>query len=160
MEPDPFALPAFVLSIVSLIVAVVGAGTGIIALVWQIITRTRGAHRIKVRVVSGMRVVTGAGSQGPYYDIDVSNRGAAAVQIRQWSIRLPDGNGLVTIPAAFPPQPSLPYTLEAGSSVSFYVLSSAIIEAAAGRDLSKARGTVHLGTGQIVVGKRGEIKVP
>lgn len=103
MSADPFALPAFVLSIVGLIVAVIGALTGIVALVWQIVTRTRGAHRVVVRTRSDILLMGADGSDpsdlgvdpGPYVAIEVSNRGAAAVQIRQWMVTLPDGNGLM-----------------------------------------------------------------
>lgn len=97
---------------------------------------------------------------GPYYQIDVRNRGAAAVQVLQWSIRLPDGNGLISLPAAYPPQPELPYMLQAGSTVSFYVLAAQIVKAAAGRDLTQSQGVAHLGTGQLVKGKKGEIRNP
>jgi hypothetical protein len=105
-----------------------------------------------------MNLVSAAGTMGPYYQIDLRNRGAAAVQVLQWSIRLPDGKGLVAIPAAYPPQPALPYMLDVGSTVSFYVLESEIVKAAGDRDLSRAQGVAHLGTGQLVKGKKGELK--
>ena len=158
MQPDPFALPAFILSIVGLCVATIGAATGIAALVWQIVTRTRGAHRVKVRVIPGMMLIGAGLSEGPFIDVEISNSGAAAVQIRQWSINFPDGTGMVVaIPEPLPVQPTLPYMLEAGTRVSFFTRAEAIEEALNGRDISTARIHVHLATGQTIRSKRGEI---
>lgn len=157
MTPDPLALPAFVISILSLVLAVVGAATGIVSLTWQIITRTRGAHRIVVVVNSKMFFI-GAGAPGddhPYIAVVIRNTGAAPVEIDSWAIRLPDGNALVTLPAQFPPSPDLPYMLIAGSSVTFFTLSSSIAEAAAGRDLARSWAVAHLATGQVARSKKG-----
>ena len=155
--PDPFALPAFILSIVSLAVAVLGAITGIVALAWQITTRTRGAHRIVIDTNPNMMLV-GAGGiapPGPYVEVNVRNRGAAAVQVQQWSILLPDGEkALVVIPALFPPSPDLPFTLEAGSATSFHVLRSELEKSATAQELSESRIRVHLATGQKVTGRK------
>lgn len=51
---DPLALPAFILAIVGLIVATVGALTGIVSLMWQVSTRRRGAHNVRVTVSSSL----------------------------------------------------------------------------------------------------------
>lgn len=157
MQPDQYAQPAFILSIVGLAIAIIGAAKGMSSLVWQIITRTRGAHRIQVRVTPKMKLIGAPVDLGLYLQIDVINRGAAAVQFKQWSIDMADGTGLVVMPAAFPPMPALPLMLEAGSSVSFYVPQESIRAAAKGRDLTRARAVAFLATGQKARGKRGEI---
>lgn len=158
MQSDPLALPAFILSIVGLCVAAIGAATGIASLVWQIVTRTRGAHRVRVRVIPGMMLIGVGLSEGPFIEVEISNSGAAAVQIRQWSISFPDGTGMViAIPEALPGQPSLPYMLEAGTRASFFTRSEAIEEALNCRDIGTARIHVYLGTGQTVRSKRGAI---
>lgn len=159
MAQDLFALPAFVLSIVSLVVAVIGALTGIVALVWQILTRTRGAHRVSVRAIPDMMVLLSDGStSGPFIRIEVTNRGAAAVHVQSWSILLPSGRALmIAVPAAFPPSPALPYMLQPGTNVSFYSLSSDLQEAMEPFDLAKSRAVVVLGTGQQIRGKKGEL---
>lgn len=155
---DSFAVPAFALSVISLIVAVIGALTGITSLVWQIVTRTRGAHRVVVRANPNMMLFTGSSSYGPFVQIEVINRGAAAVQIQSWSILLPSGTALmIAIPESFPPSPALPYMLHPGSSVSFYSRASALEEAMEPRDLPKARAVAVLGTGQQIIGKKGEL---
>lgn len=157
---DPFALPAFVISIVSLVIATIGALTGLVALVWQIITRTRGAHRVRVLAHPGMMIHTAGGnsSAGPYIQIQVTNRGAAAVQVQSWGVLLPGGNALmVVIPEEFPPAPSLPLWLQPGSNVSFYSLASNLMESIELDLIARARVFVILGTGQRVIGRRGEL---
>lgn len=156
---DPYALPAFVLSIVGLAVASLGAATGITSLVWQIVTRTRGAHRIRVRLSSDMYLLNGRNQVGPYISIEIINRGASAVQVRSWSIDVGDGNSLFVVPALFPPQEPLPYDLKAGSSVSFVALSQALRTQFGDRSTSRARAVAHLGTGQTIFSKRGTIKL-
>jgi len=156
---DPFSLPAFILAIVSLIVAVIGALTGIVALSWQIVTRTRGAHRVKVRAAPDMMFYGPSIPQvGPFIQIEIINRGASAVQVRNWSILLASGNSLmIAIPAHFPPSPSLPYMLEPGTSVAFYSLASALAEEMSEKDRPAARAAVHLATGERILGKKGEL---
>ncbi|RFA17892.1 hypothetical protein [Subtercola boreus] len=159
MSPDPLALPAFIISIIGLVIAVIGAATGVVALVWQIVTRTRGAHRVVVSVNSDMQMVGAGTGNTKCLEILVRNRGAASVQIQPWGIRLSDGNSLVVIPGDFPPPPVLPYTLDAGTSASFYARAEAIADAAGVRNLATARAVVHLATGQKIIGRKGEIRV-
>ncbi len=160
MQTDSLAFPAFVISIIGLVVASIGAATGIAALVWQIVTRTRGAHRVKVRAVPGMMLVRGGFNEGPFIEIQISNSGAAPVQIRQWSIVFPDNTGMVVaVPELLPVQPSLPYMLQAGTRVSFFTRTSAIAEALNGKDIRTAAVQVQLATGQTVRGRRGQINL-
>lgn len=159
MTQDPFALPAFILAIISLVVAVIGALTGIVALAWQIVTRTRGAHRIKVRAVPDMMLVSpGSPAVGPYIQVEIINRGASAVQVQNWSILLPNGNALmIAVPAPFPPSPPLPHLLQPGTSVSFYSLASDLEEEIKEAHRRGARAAARLATGELVRGKKGEL---
>jgi hypothetical protein len=50
VQPDPMALQAMQLSIVSVVVAVFAALTGAGALACQVATRRRGTHNVKVSV--------------------------------------------------------------------------------------------------------------
>ena len=106
-----------------------------------------------------MQIVGAGTGTTTYLEILIRNRGAAAVQVQSWAIRLPDGNALVVIPGGLLPSPVLPYMLEAGTSASFYVPANSIAEAAGSRDLKAARAIAHLATGQKVLGKKGEISV-
>lgn len=160
MQPDPFALPAFILSIVGLSVATIGAATGVAALSWQIVTRTRGAHRVKVRAIPGMMLMGEHFNEGPFVEVQIANSGAAAVQVRQWSIVFPDKTGMVVaVPEPLPIQPSLPYMLEAGTRVSLFTRASAVAKALNDRDIRTAQIQVHLATGQTVRSKRGQIRL-
>ena len=152
MPSDPLALPAFTISIISLLI-------GLAALIWQIATRTRGAHRVVVSVNSNMEIVGGGSRITAYLQIVIRNRGAAAVQVQSWEILLPDGNALSVDPGGLLSSPVLPCMLEAGTSASFYVPANSIAEAAGSRDLKAARAIVHLSTGQRILGKKGEISV-
>jgi hypothetical protein len=108
-----------------------------------------------------MMLLAGGSRSGPYINIEATNRGAAAVQLQSWSILLPSGSALiVAVPASFPPSPSLPHMLQPGTNVSFYSLASALEEAMSPEDLPKARVIVILGTGQRVLGKKGELVPP
>ncbi|WP_426724922.1 hypothetical protein [Curtobacterium flaccumfaciens] len=156
MSADQLAVPAFVLSIIGVVVAGVGMVTGVAALVWQIITRTRGAHRVTVEASSDIRLIGAPGGPvGPYIQVTLRNRGAAPVDVENWFILLDDGNALFVIPAPFPPNPPLPLSLAAGASVTFYTLASEIKKAAGKRDLSRARAAAQLATGQRVRSKKG-----
>lgn len=159
--PDPYSLPAFIISIVGLIVASIAATTSIVALIWQIMVRTRGAHRVLVEATSSMNLLGAGGAAGPYVQITIRNRGAAPVEVSQWAIEKNDGSGkslTIAIPAPFPPQPELPHMLQAGSSVSFLVIASALKAEFGAADPSSARPVAYLSTGQIVRGKPGMIR--
>lgn len=158
MAADPFALPAFVISIVGLVIASIAAATGIASLVWQITVRTRGAHSIRVEAAGGIRMVSAEGTSPRYVQVTVRNRGAAAVQITHWAIEISGKNALIAFPAQFPPQPTLPHLLEAGTSVRFYVLESELEGHMTENDVRVARPLVQLATGQKVTGRRGQVR--
>lgn len=159
--PDPYALPAFIISIIGLVVACLAAVTGIASLIWQILVRTRGAHRVVVEATPNMMIMGAGSTTGPYLQITARNRGAAPVEVSQWGIQKNDGSGdalMVVVPALFPPQPTLPYMLQAGSSVSFQVPVSALPTEFVDADTTAARPVVHLATGQMIKGRRGRIR--
>ena len=162
MNQDPFALPAFVLSIISLALASIGAVTGVVAFVWQFITRTRGAHRIRVKASSTVRLLNGGVDDATFVKVDVMNRGASGVQITNWAIDLPKPHGsLYVVPGdAHAPATPLPHFLEAGTTIAFYARAAGVwanIDER-GIDASKLRAVVDLGTGQVVFGKRREFR--
>ncbi|WP_372968529.1 hypothetical protein [Microbacterium sp.] len=159
-SPDPLALPAFVISIIGLCVASLAAIVSTVSLIWQIVVRTRGAHRVIAEATSGMMLIDHTGKTGPYLQITARNRGAAAVTVTQWAIEKNDGSGnalTIAVPALFPPQPSLPHVLDAGSSVSFLVLASQVAAEFRGSDPAAAQPVIYLATGQVAKGKRGQI---
>jgi hypothetical protein len=162
MNQDPLALPAFLLSLVGLSVAVLAAATSVVSLTWQILTRTRGAHRVRVEAQSKMKFYF-QGNPDPdrdYIQLRVSNAGLSPVEVRSWAIRLKDKTSLIVLnPKPFPPSPKLPYALQPGTAIDFFLDTTDLAE---GRDPSDFRGSkavVFLSTGEIVFGRRDQIRV-
>lgn len=148
---DVFALPAFIMSIIGLLIAGVGAVTGAIALVWQIRTRTRGAHR--VFVTSGQEFVASGASGGVYLRVAVINAGAASVQLLSCGYELPDGIGLFAYTFDPGDGPRLPQQLEPGTQVSYRIAAIEIRERLlghVGRTEGSIRPAVELGTGELI----------
>lgn len=124
--PDPYAFPAFVLSIVSLVVATIGALTGVVALVWQIVTRTRGAHRVTVEVsnaifVGDAVVIDPGGDGGVVVCVEAMNSGASAISVTSWGFELSNRRGGFAIPNPEYPSTPLPHMLLPGTSAKFFV---------------------------------------
>ncbi|MCC2030907.1 hypothetical protein [Microbacterium allomyrinae] len=155
MQPDPFALPAFILSIISLVVAVIGALTGIVALVWQIITRTRGAHRVTVNVTNA--VLVGYGSpDGVMLCVEAINKGASAVRVTTWGFELPDGGGMV-VTNPMSQSTVLPHMLDGGTNAQFFVPAEFVgrgLRDRPGLSPRDLRAFVKLATGETVYAKR------
>lgn len=118
--PDPFALPAFILSIVGLVIATIGALTGVAALVWQIITRTRGAHRVTVEVSNAV-IVDGFDESGVIICVEAINSGASAIGISSWGFELSKNRGGFAIPHSVHPSTPLPHMLAPGTNAKFFV---------------------------------------
>lgn len=158
MQPDPFALPALILSIVGLIIAVIGALTGLASLAWQISTRRRGAHN--VRVTTGMSLLDygPAGVSDWLIGVTAANIGASAVAVTSWGFELPGKRGNVYATAPVPGSTPLPHTLQPGTSMTVFMRPAQLAEV-----LSEQRPAVHsrevraflsLGTGERAHAKR------
>ena len=158
MQPDVFALPAFVLSIVGLIIAVIAAMTGIASLSWQITTRRRGAHN--VRVTTGMSLLDygPAGVSDWLIGVTAANVGAAAVAVNGWGFELPSRRGNVHATAPVPGSTPLPHTLQPGTSMTVFMrpeqLAGVLAEQHPPVDAREVRAFVSLGTGERTPAKR------
>lgn len=146
---------------VTLGLAIIGTVTGIASLVWQVRMRTRGAHRVIV-TASGSQMLYDLAlgtKQGPFVQVDASNTGLTAVNVKSWSIAFADGMSAMQMTPSIPGlDVPLPHRLEPGSSVSFYILRSALQAQTGNRDLRTARAQVMLATGQKIASRRGAIK--
>ena len=120
---DPFALPAFILSIVGLVVASIGALTGVAALVWQINTRTRGAHRVTVEVSNAV-IVDDSDESDVMICVEAINSGASAIGISSWGFELSNKRGGFAIPNPVHPSTPLPHMLVPGTNAKFFVPAS------------------------------------
>ncbi len=139
------------------VLAWIGALTGVAALVWQIATWRRSAHRVKV-VVGNSFFTYPDGSVGDHLiSVTAINRGAAPVTVTGWGIRMGDtkenANQLVAIPHAT----ALPHRLENGADANFFMVAEAMRQAHRDRHLSysKMRPWVRLATGQQIFANRG-----
>jgi hypothetical protein len=120
VQPDAFALPAFILSIVSLVVAVIGALTGVVALIWQINTRTRGAHRVAVNVANSV-FVGPSSPDGVMICVEAINSGASPVKVTSWGFALPNRDGTMAATIPFPHSAPLPHVLDPGTNAEFFM---------------------------------------
>lgn len=162
---DPFALPAFILSIVSLVVATIGALTGVVALVWQIVTRTRGAHRVVVEVSNAVVVgdavaLNPGGDAGVLICVEAMNRGASAISLTSWGFERVDKQGGFAIPNVEYPSTSLPHMLLPGTSAKFFVAAQHLgdtLRLNPGLTPSDLRGFVQLATGRKAFARRSGI---
>ncbi|NYE19610.1 hypothetical protein [Microbacterium immunditiarum] len=160
MQTDPFALPAFILAIISLVVATIGALTGVVALVWQIITRTRGAHRVTVSVANSVLIGDGM-PDGVFISVEAINKGASAVRIINWGFQLPSGEG-ITVYVPVPLSTTLPHMLEPGTNATFFVPAANLGGAIRTRDgltPRDLRAVVGLATGEKIFAKLGSLKL-
>lgn len=153
---DPFALPAFILSIVGLSVAIIGALTGIVSLVWQIITRTRGAHSIIVKVDAGMMITGREHDYGELILVTAINRGASAVQVVSWGVLDRKRKMGFVIFMPLPESTPLPHMLQPGTSARFISRSADLGDALRDAGFSSSAGLrayVDLATGQRIFAK-------
>lgn len=161
--PDPFALPAFIVALVGLVIAVIGALTGIVSLWWQILTRRRAAHNVRVSVSSSLPVP--AYGEVPDWQACVSpaNIGAAPVAITGWGLEMPNKRGSLVQTKFSPFSEALPHLLQPGTSINLFwpqaEVRLAIATHAPDLKASQLRAFVHLGTGEKVYAKRAGIPV-
>jgi hypothetical protein len=160
---DPFALPAFIVALVGLIIAVIGALTGIASLWWQIVTRRRGAHNVRVSVSSSLPVP--AYGEVPDWQACISpaNIGAAPVSITGWGLEMPDKRGSLVQTKFSPFSQALPHLLQPGTSINLFwpqdEVRLAIAKHAPDLKASELRAFVHLGTGEKVYAKKPGVPV-
>jgi hypothetical protein len=155
---DPFALPAFVVALVGLVIAVVGALTGVVSLVWQITTRRRGAHNVRVNVNAALPVMPFPSENDWQVCISPANVGSGPVAITGWGLEMPNKRGALVQTKRSPLSQTLPHVLEPGTSISLYwpqhEVKLAIAKHAPDLTSADLRAFVQLGTGQQVRAKR------
>lgn len=139
------------------VIALVGAFTGIFALVWQISTWRRSQHLVRVSV--GTSWLTYGSSLGPaMLAVTAANIGSSSVTVTSWGVSTGRKQDDITTLEQFAPSPRLPHRLESGSDVCFYMPLESVRSLAAKRQLSpnQLRCWVRLATGQrMYARKRG-----
>lgn len=159
MSDDPFALPAFIIALVGLIIAVVAAVTGIASLWWQIATRRRGAHNVKVTAKAALVALSDDSVTDWQVNVRPANVGASPVSITGWGFELPGKRRSLYQVRRDHISAPLPHVLEPGTSIDLFVAQEGVRDAlrtnAPDVKPSALRAYVTLGTGQTVCAKRG-----
>lgn len=159
MPADQFALPAFIIALVGLIIAVVAAVTGIASLWWQIVTRRRGAHNVKVTAKAALVALSDDSVTDWQVNVRPANIGASPVSVTGWGFELPDKRGSLYQVRRDNISAPLPHVLEPGTSIDLFMAQEAVRDALSTNapDVSPSalRAYVTLATGQTVYAKRG-----
>lgn len=136
------------------VLAVVGAVTGVIALIWQVATWRRGSHRVVVKTANSFPI-GGLVETEHLVAITAHNVGAMAVDIVAYGITAANGGNLNDFRRSQPNGP-LPHRLEPGASVDYYMNADAIREyrEESGFPFSRMKPWVRLGTGKTVMSRR------
>jgi hypothetical protein len=157
MPADSFALPAFILSIVGLVVAVVGALTGVVSLTWQIATRRRGAHNVRITVSASLLTYPDGTVSDWFACVSPANIGASPVAVTGWGLEMPGGGSLNQL-RRVAGSADLPHTLEPGTSINLLMptegIREALAEYAPGVPAERLRAWIRLGTGETVYAKK------
>lgn len=133
---------ATALDIVTLIIAVIGAFTGIGALAWGIAQHQLSGVRTKVDLVGGWLLSGGMVISGPIRTVSahtdqpqglpvvgvrINNVGRLPVSVTQWSVRVGSTRMQST---SFYGNPDLPFRLEVGSEQTWYIEAERVVTAA------------------------------
>lgn len=149
------------MDVASTIAAYIGAVSGVVALVWQIATRRRSAHRVTVERSSS--IILGGWDYDPdaaarvYLCVTARNIGASPVTVDSWGVELGRRNGGIAVVNPLPQSARLPYRLDAGESINVFALAEDLRRTAEERGVPTARlrAFVRLGTGETVRANRG-----
>lgn len=144
-------------SVLSLLIACIGAITGVVSLAWQIATRRRGVHRVTVRaLIDRFVAIDDEPEDGRFIAIEIVNRGSASVSVDSYGIELADGGGFLSLGGGRY-APEMPARLDAGAKITALINQHAVAARMGSRDPSTARAFARLQTGETSRGKRGEL---
>lgn len=164
------------LDIVTLILAIVGVVTGIIALVWQAVEFRLSGPRVVLEVTEalvlpngavfgpGVWTATSTGSDGaPDIAVTATNKGRAPVTVQGVRLDLPAGNFLIT--GSRHSSPSLPHRLEASESATWFadlrvVAAVATTAVSLGATNTPVKASAELGDGRRVTSKKSLMLPP
>lgn len=159
MSDDPFALPAFIIALVGLIIAVIAAATGIASLLWQITTRRRGAHNVRVTVKAALVTLSDDSVSDWQVKVRPANIGASPVSVTGWGFELPGKRGSLYQVRRDNFSTPLPHVLEPGTGIDLFMAQEGVRDALRTKSPdvkpTALRAFVTLGTGETVYAKRG-----
>lgn len=135
------------------VVAAVGAGAGVLALLWQIYIWFGSGPKIRVKLVNSFPTY-GAQVGNHHFTVSAINHGRAATTVKTWGLRLPDGSDIIArSPISW--SDSLPAVLEPQSSASFHIEGEAVIATCKARNIQtrSVKPWVRLATDKEVFAK-------
>jgi hypothetical protein len=112
----------------------------------------------RVQVSAAQMVLATARSREEVTEIMATNSGRAAVNVTNWAVILPNGQGLV-YPILSQPSAALPHRLEPGSQASWFISTAVLVRdiEASGFSHEQVRARIHLGNGKAVTRRRSGI---
>lgn len=147
------------MQIASFILSILGAVTGVVALVWQVIAWKRSGPVVTVTAHQAFPAF-GDSLGEPLTQVTARNSGRSPVTITAWGLRLPNGHTLVAVKRV-PPSDSLPYRLEPGASGSWYMETTGLAATCRerGADYADLTAYVDLASGSTVDAKSKGIQL-
>jgi hypothetical protein len=141
------------------VVAWVGAASGVVALIWQIATRRRSAHRVQVTANQAWLTYTSGDLSPDMVSVTANNVGAGAVTVTSWGVEMSKGKNFV-LTDYVQGSTTLPHRLESGANGVWFIEAERIEgvagEQGASRDeVRQWRAWVSLATGEKIYAKRG-----
>lgn len=117
------------MEVTTLVIAIIGAITGVAALAWQVITWRQSGPVVVVTATQAFPTY-GPGVGEPHVNVTASNSGRSPVTVKGWGLRFPDGQTMV-FPNPVPWSDPLPNRLEPGADASWYVPTVEVARACA-----------------------------
>jgi hypothetical protein len=104
--------------VATLIIAIIGAVTGMGSLAWQVGAFRQSGPRVKVTAMQALLIGMGY-ADDRHMSVTATNSGRAPVTVKGWGLRMPNGDA-IHVTSSVPLSASLPYRLEPGSDASWY----------------------------------------
>ena len=138
------------MAIAGLILGIIGAVTGVVALAWQVITWR---HSGAVVAVTARQAYSPA-YDGPLVNVSARNSGRSPVTVNGWGLRLPDGGTMICTKPVLWSSP-MPYRLEPGADGSWLLPTHEVAHFCAERGVRQQDmiAFVDLADGRTIIAK-------
>lgn len=141
------------------VVAWIGAASGVVALIWQIATRRRSAHRVQVTANQAWLTYPSGDLSPDMVSVTANNVGAGPVTVKSWGVEMTKGKNFVLTDYVQGSTP-LPHRLESGDEGVWFIEAERIEgvaseQGASPDEVRRWRAWVSLGTGEKIYAKRG-----
>jgi hypothetical protein len=140
-------------TVVALILGIVGALTGVTALVWQVIAWRQGGAVVTVSALQAFPAYRDHAE--PHVKVTARNSGRSPVTVNGFGLRLPDGRTMV-VPSPASWSSPVPHRLEPGADGSWYIPTAEVARFCADDGIKQQDLTafVHLANGRTISAKQ------